>query len=247
VVDPRAVDPLTGIPLLVTGRFQSRDLSFVLQLAFVKDSKTTYKDCFENFLSTFNHQALVIPATETDPELSNFEVSSCQDLSSGWKTTQLGGGCHTTNYFCPQCMVSRTTITSFKVVANRCDMCVQTGMDKCFCHAVCDPAMLEATRRSIQQYIDRTFDENYILLHTIRKKSKLSYEERTINNQQIQGHIDYEPMSRKEWSEFKALIVNEIKLRLATKDQRLQLRMGASFSSVTSLQHTMSLLIESTT
>jgi hypothetical protein len=40
----------------------------------------------------------------------------------------------------------------------------------------------------------------------------------------IMWHVDYQPSSRKEWSEFKALIVNEIKLRLGDKSQRARLR-----------------------
>jgi hypothetical protein len=146
VVDPRAVDPLTGIPLSVTGKFQSRDLSFVCQLAFVKDCKATYTDCFEEFLTTFNQDSLVIPSAGSHPELSNFKVSSCQDLSSGWKTTPLGGGCHTTNYFCPQCMVSQSTIAQFKTGDHRRGMCIECEILRCYCHAVCDPSMLEATK-----------------------------------------------------------------------------------------------------
>jgi hypothetical protein len=38
------------------------------------------------------------------------------------------------------------------------------------------------------------------------------------------SHIDYQPVSRKEWSDFKALIVNEIKLRLSDKNQKQQLQ-----------------------
>jgi hypothetical protein len=162
LIHAQLVNPLSGVPLSVTGKLQSRDLSFVCQLAFVKDSKATYKDCLEEFLFTFNNTSLVVPATEADPKLSKFEVSSCQDLPSEWKTTQLGGVCHTANFFCPQCMVARTTMTSFKVTSERCNMCVQ-----CYCHLVCDPVILEATRWSIKKYIDRTFDEDCKILHII--------------------------------------------------------------------------------
>jgi hypothetical protein len=184
----------------------------------------TYKDCFEDFLTTFNQPQLVIPATATHPELSNFEVTSCQDLSSGWKTTQRGGGCHTTNYFCPQCMVNRSTMSLCKLGADRCNMCVECGIDSCCCHAVCDPSMLEATKRSIKDYIDKTFDKDCKVLQQIRKKSKLSYDEGTTNSTQFMCHIDFEPDSRKEWSDFKALIVDEIKLRLKDNQQKQQLR-----------------------
>jgi hypothetical protein len=124
IVDPRAVDPQTGIPLLISGKFQSRELSFPCRLAFAKDSKESYKECFGTFFEVMNGKRLVIPATDTEPELSNFDVSSCQDLSSGWKTTALGGGCKSTEYFCPQCMCSRKNIGTFKVGEHRCSICI---------------------------------------------------------------------------------------------------------------------------
>jgi hypothetical protein len=121
-------------------------------------------------------------------------------------------------------MVSRSTMTHSKVGSDRCETCIECGIDNCFCHAVCDPAMLEATRRSIKEYIDVTFDGEGQNLKLIRKKSKLSYEESLTNNHKLNFHIDYQPNSRKEWSEFKGLIVDEIKLRLSDKSQRQQLR-----------------------
>jgi hypothetical protein len=118
IVDPRAVDPSTGNLLGIQGKFQSRDLSFVSQLAFVKDCKQTYKDCFGVFFSVFNGGQFVIPETDNEPELSNFEITSCQDTSSGWKSTQLGGGCKSMNHFCSyvwcqarECAMAYVTIT----------------------------------------------------------------------------------------------------------------------------------------
>jgi hypothetical protein len=58
----------------------------------------------------------------------------------------------------------------------------------------------------------------------VRKQSKLQYEEDTTNNHQIKDHVDYQPTSRKDWSEFKSLIVSAMKIRLCNKDQREQLR-----------------------
>jgi hypothetical protein len=212
VVDERAIDPLTGIPLAVSGKFQSRDLSFVCQLAFVKDSKQTYKDCFESFLCTFNSGPLVIPSQGNDPELSNFEVSSCQDLSSGWKATTLGGGCHSTNHFCPQCMVSKNTMTTYKSGTDRCNYCQQCNLEKCYCHAVCDISVLEATKKSVKEYIERTFDYDCKRLMSIRKQSKMNFDGGVISDKKLKHHIDYEPNSRREWSEFKGQVHFEIKL-----------------------------------
>jgi hypothetical protein len=110
IVDPHAVDTSTGNLLALTGKFQSRELSFVSRLAFVKDNKETYQDCFREFFEAFNGERFVIPATDLELKLSNCEINSCQDLSPGWKSTQLGGGCKNTKLFCPYCMVSRETM-----------------------------------------------------------------------------------------------------------------------------------------
>ena len=224
VVEPRAIDPLTGIPLAVSGKFQSRDLSFVAQLAFVKDYKKNYQDCFHDFLTTFNKGGLVIEGTARDPELSNFEISSCQDLSSGWKATTPGGGSSSTNFFCPQCMVSRTTMTNFKTDNHRCSLCANCNLTKCYCHSVCDMSVLEATNRNVQEYIERTFDVECKKLYAIRKKSKLNYNMGTTNEANFKNHIEYEPKSRQEWSVFKALVIDEIKLWLSAKSQSKQLK-----------------------
>ena len=91
ITDPRAVDPLTGIPLAISGKFQSRDLCFPLLMAFMKETTRFYRDCIPDFIQYFDQQ-IVIPATPTVPEMSNFEVNWPADMSAGWKTTGVGGG-----------------------------------------------------------------------------------------------------------------------------------------------------------
>jgi hypothetical protein len=168
IVDPRSVDPVSGNLLVLLGKFQSRDLSFPCQLAFVKDSKQSYKECFGNFFEIFNAKKLVVPATDTMPELSNFDVSSCQDLAFGWKTTTLGGGCKSTEYFCPQCMVSRKTVSDYKPADKKCSRCIRLGNERCYCRDVVDDDVLELTRQTLTAYIEQAFDDGFestILLH----------------------------------------------------------------------------------
>lgn len=43
IVDPRAMDPITGLPLCL---MQSRDLCFPFQITFGRDCKDLHKDCF---------------------------------------------------------------------------------------------------------------------------------------------------------------------------------------------------------
>ena len=102
IVDPRAKDPITGIPLHMSGKYQSRDLCFPAQITFGRDCKALYSDCFQSFFDYFT-AGCKVEAKFGLPELSNFRVLSPQDMSSIWKTVGLGGGCHTKEYFCYCC------------------------------------------------------------------------------------------------------------------------------------------------
>lgn len=83
IVDPRATDPATGLPLCL--------YSITL-------------DCFNEVFVSFNGQ-LKVPAEFGLPELSNFDVNSPQDLTSGRKATGLGGGSANSRYPCMACIV----------------------------------------------------------------------------------------------------------------------------------------------
>ena len=67
--------------MAVIGLFQSRDLCFVLQLAFCKDTKLAYSTAYNDFLKMLSGDQLVIEADEDGPELSNFDTTSFQDQS----------------------------------------------------------------------------------------------------------------------------------------------------------------------
>jgi hypothetical protein len=130
-------------------------------LAFAKDSKDAYSECFGSFFEVFNGKSLVITATDELLELSNFTVTSCQDLSSGWKTTHLGGGCQSTEYFCPQCVVSRKTIGDHKIGSNRCTMGTRLGIIYCYCHDVVNDKVLESTKQQLTSYVQTTMDDGF--------------------------------------------------------------------------------------
>jgi hypothetical protein len=138
IVDPRAANPMTGIHIGISGFFQSRDLCYPAQIVFGKDCKSLYSDCFGGFFSKF-HGGLVIPPTPNYPiELSNFQISAPQDMSSIWKTTGLGGGCYNKKQFCYCCMCTNDLISVYKSDDNRCDLCKRLGVTRCFCHPVND-------------------------------------------------------------------------------------------------------------
>jgi hypothetical protein len=224
IVDPRSVDPITGNPLVLSGKFQSRDLSFPCRLAFSKDSKEAYKECFGSFFQVFNAKSLVVPATETEPELSNFNVSSCQDLSSGWKTTTLGGGCKSTEYFCPQCMVSRKTVADYNIGDKRCATCIRLGMVRCYCRDVIDDNVLESTRRTLSSYIELAMDDGFERFDRIAKKSKIQFDAMIAGKERNKVHIDFEPRSTKERNAFIMLLNEEISIRLVEAEHNTRLQ-----------------------
>jgi hypothetical protein len=115
-------------------------------------------------------------------------------------------------------------MTRFKSEIDICQYCQQCNIDKCYCHAVCDVSVLEATKNSVKEYIERTFDYDCKKLKSIRKLSKMSYDSEFNCEEKLKNHIDYEPNSRCEWSEFKGQVLNVIKLRLKDKSQSKQLK-----------------------
>lgn len=128
IVDPRAKDPLTGVPLVAQGLFQSRNLCFPSQITFGGDCKDLCTCCFGNFLECFN-AGLTVPGGFGLPELSNFLLTSPQDLSSLWKTVGLGGGSFSACHFCHVCMCLNGDIALWKEGSKRCGRCSRLDID----------------------------------------------------------------------------------------------------------------------
>ena len=177
LVDPRAICPITSIPLAVSGLFQSRDLCFVLQLAFCKDTKKAYGSGYQEFFKMFCDEKLVIEADDDGPELSNFDTTSCQDQSSFWKCCRLGGGCGTTNRSCPYCMCEKAKLADRRSGDYRCSICCKVGLSHCFCHDMVDGNKLDATKQILQEYIKDAFDDGYKKIETIIKDTKMIFDE----------------------------------------------------------------------
>jgi hypothetical protein len=161
----------------------------------------------------FNADKFVIPATNDEPELSNFVFNSCQDLASGWKSTQLGGGCKTTNFFCPYCMVCRKTMGDFKINNQRCQLCVTVGNERCFCHEVCDPDRLDKVEAELAEYVDAALDDGFRRIDGILSKSKMLFDSHIADKEHMAKHIDFVPKSKKEEKAHEKLVVQELKIR----------------------------------
>ena len=220
IVDPRATDPVTGLPILGSGGlFQTRDLCFPTNIVFGKDCKSLYADCFADFHSKFNG-GLLIPATVDSPELSNFLVISPQDMSSIWKTTGLGGGSFNKKQFCYACMCDNDLISVFTSGAERCDTCKRLNIDSCFCHPVNDRSFLEDTSLLLQEYIQSALDEGFQKLEDfITANTKININPFTTNRQSNKNHIDFVPTCDSEVLNSNNLLKTELRLRIKGKEE----------------------------
>jgi hypothetical protein len=217
IVDPRASNPLTGIPIGLSGLFQTRDLCYPAQIVFGKDCKSLYNDCFKPFHSRFG-AGLVIPANNTCPEFSNFQIIAPQDMSSIWKTVGLGGGCYNKKQFCYCCMCTNDLISVHKSGESRCDLCIRLEVTRCYCHPVNDEAFLQGTQRMLEQHVQSALDEGYSKLDAISAKSKISTNPQIANKESIHNHIDFVPSSDSEVTQFSKLIKAELKLRFISSN-----------------------------
>ena len=216
IVDPRAKDPITGIPLHLSGKYQSRDLCFPAQITFGRDCKALYEDCFQAFFDYFN-DGCKVSAQFGLPELSNFRVLSPQDMSSIWKTVGLGGGSHSKEYFCYCCSCRKQDIRIGKVDCNRCSTCVRLLVPSCFCHEVNDETRMCELSETLESYIVNACDEGFVKLALVKKQSKILTRSSETTKLTNAKHIDFQPSNHQDSDDFKAMITRELKYRL-TKD-----------------------------
>ena len=90
VMDPRAIDPESGLPIGITGSraVQSRDLCHPFQIVLSKDTGELYEKRFKQF---FNYFKKVSAEGFHDYGPERFLISSPQDVSSFWKCLKRGG------------------------------------------------------------------------------------------------------------------------------------------------------------
>ena len=130
VVDPRAVNPITNIPLGLEG-VQSRENCFSFKIHLTKDSKTLYRTHFKDF---FNWAEQL--ARRGVREYKPFVVASPQDISSFWKSLGRGGACKRDEDFCHCCAIKSSHVITPNII--KCAHCVHFSNKLCYHHNVCD-------------------------------------------------------------------------------------------------------------
>jgi hypothetical protein len=212
---------MTGIPVGLSGLFQTRDLCYPAHIVFGKDCKSLYNDCFGPFFSTF-HGGLVIPATPDCPELSNFQIIAPHDMSSIWKTTK--------KLFCYCCMCTNDLISVHKAGDNRCNLCKKLAITRCYCHPVNDETFLRGTQHLLETHVKDALDEGFMKLDQITSKSKINTNPLVANKHNNNTHIDFVPNSDSEVTKFKQLLKEELKLRYKSDRAAYQASLEGSFN-----------------
>lgn len=225
VIDPRATDPVTGTPLCVNGKFQTRDLCFPCQMTWGQDCKALHNDCFGVFFECF-HGRVAVPGINGLPELSNFEMLSTQDMSSIWKTAGLGGGSSSKEQFCHCCVCSKHDKATHKNGDSRCPQCTRLSINKCFCCEAQDLEKLEETRQMLEECVPIAVDEGHLKLDTIAKNSVTRFDPLQADRIDDPSHIDFEPNMGHELDQVKALLSKELRLRLTGCARRTTLGKG---------------------
>jgi hypothetical protein len=150
----------------------------------------------------------------------------------GWKTTQLGGGCKSTNYFCPQCMVLRKTISHYNTTIHQCALCVEVGNERCFCHPIVDSSEMQQVEDKLQEYVDAAFDDGMLRLNSIWSKSKMNFNEGIADKHIIKNHIGFQPKSKQDALAFSKQLVHEIKIRMTeAKNKSRQAKLINSYDN----------------
>ena len=144
IVDPRAMDPRTGVSMAMSGIYQSRKWCFPIAMYLGSETKESIKNVFGPIFKRFAKGKLLMPATESSPPLTNFEVSVPADQSAGWKLIQSGS-----TKQCPYCNHDKCNWGKGKCGDDRCDLCKKLSCQKCWCLPVCDQAHLDGANEAL--------------------------------------------------------------------------------------------------
>ena len=192
IVDPRAVNPCTGIPLGLEG-VQSRDFCFPIQILLTKDSKTLHQTHFTDFFDWTRELS-----TKGVLDYKPFDISSPQDVSSFWKCVGRGGACKQTEYFCHCCDIKSSNFIIPNLV--KCSHCIRTNnQHQCYHHDVCDSSFMESVKNELKLLLethDHLFDSDKIAKMTIKLDPNDVFAAEDITN------IDYEPPNEEKRIEF---------------------------------------------
>lgn len=231
-VDGRATNPLTGLPLFLDSKRQSRDHCIPFAIFFGKDNKDVYdqvmRDPFFDFFNKIRTEGLPANPDKNWPAIdpARIQLLSPQDLSSIWKSTGKGGGSYQTILFCYLCMCHRDERANCKRGDDRCDLCKTRERERCFCHKECDCQYIQSCKDDLAAQLLEDVQAHYERLDGIRNESSLRLDSNQPGRQDDKSHIDYVLPPEDDDKFFEALLaydaflVEELALRLPVSQIR---------------------------
>jgi hypothetical protein len=210
IVDPRSVDPRTGLPIGVDGStaIQSRDHCHAFKFVLAKDSQQLYDDHFKAFFRFFEllESGTVIGANYAAGRIT---VSSPQDVSSFWKTLKRGGACKRDREFCGWCACLSKQCHLPRV--RKCQKCTTRGKRHCYHWEVGDAPTLDRMKEDFET-IGNTFpflkDEGGPgpLLAKLLLHARETQADKTVDS----SHINFVAISKEEKKQFSSDINTDL-------------------------------------
>ena len=201
IVDPRAINPMTGIPIGLEG-VQSRDFCFPVKILLTKDSKALYKSHFSDFFSWTKKLNV-----EGEGPYKPFCVASPQDVSSFWKCIGRGGACKRDQDFCHCCDIKSDDIITPNLT--HCNHCVRFNNLNCFHRPVGDKEHMKTVKSELRILIEtynEIFDRENVAKMTIKLAPNDVFASNDINN------IDFDPKNDEQRREFSESVNNNLEL-----------------------------------
>ena len=230
ILDPRAIDPRSGLPIGVEGsaKIQSRELCFPLKILIAKDNKALYNTHFVDFFNWFK----TMGENGFGEYPCGFTITSPQDESSFWKVLKRGGAAKVRTYFCRCCACRSDIIEKPKAGALVCDKCRDSGNSQCFHWDVGDAETLARIQGELDEL--RTAHA-YLQDPDGQKKLKTRLEPIQIDKDTDISNIDFVPVTSSEKSLFAQDYVNhdlevlKLSRRGSFDERRVRLRVALEY------------------
>ena len=240
MVDPRAVNPLTGekelCPLFSKALPQSRKWCFPMKFVMGQESADMYEEHFNEMFEMFYKASL-----EGQDIFSGWKpvtYSNPCDMAAQQKSIGLGGAAKVKNRFCHACALHSKNIAKPNEV-----MCVdclpffeKDGNWKCYCQPFASSEQTEKYRKALDDLVA----QHQVDIEDIKKNGCLKY---TLSKQE-RNSIYYEPETMNECQTFSKKIVNEMRIRKRTTMRKTMNQMRAEISECLKIEEEMTELVD---
>ncbi len=203
LVDPRTVDPRTGLLMFgETGyeKIQSRAACIPLQVHIAKDTKSFYDMHVRSFFDDMNYFEEVHKV--------GLRVAAPADMCSLVRTIGRGGAMKNCHYACYCCNIHRDDLA--KPNNQLCDDCVREGSNISYHQEILDEALLERLHVEAHEMLEQSPH----LVNSPYKDSRIRFGLNGVNGDSRTNakHIEFNPRSSFEWVRFTDLLRKELRM-----------------------------------